>query len=390
MKSGENSRARNQIKKIHWDKAITHENGSVIEVMIEYNFHGVPVKGEQSSGQVSEKEKLSFYRLILKKDETGGYTKYLMKYFPEQKTESQNKLEVTNYGRLSGQFVGEILLYDWDENLVMGWDMAEGRVIRFFRSREVRKGLNGENLAQQCQNYTELICIAYYIGSERVIECTESPVVECPADEGGAGWYVGPPGYSGGGGGSGGGGPTGPVPGGGSGSGGEGLPTLLPEDEESMLELEISPEFEQEYRNQMKPKEIEIFDDLSRLLQLRYLVNGKSALDLAASLYPESGLYNGCGHAFRHAYFSGLNESSLGPTLAKSLGDAHEDFLGNPENEKSMDLYNNNLGRNTANTILNSAFPISFQYELKTTLVARGQQSEFKIIMNGSSVFGGC
>ncbi|WP_339877213.1 hypothetical protein [uncultured Algoriphagus sp.] len=83
MKSGENSRARNQIKKIHWDKAITHENGSVIEVMIEYNFHGVPVKGEQSSGQVSEKEKLSFYRLILKKDEAGGYTKYLMKYFPE-------------------------------------------------------------------------------------------------------------------------------------------------------------------------------------------------------------------------------------------------------------------------------------------------------------------
>lgn len=221
-----NARVRDHIKKIYWNKVITHDNGNVIEVMIDYNFHGVPVKGEKSAEQVKEKEKLSFYRLILKKDEQEGYNKYLIKYFPEQKTENQNKLEVNNYSKLSEQFVGEILLYDWDENLLMGWEIAEERIIRFFRSREVRKGMNGENLAQQCQNYTELICISYDIINENgenqpVLECTDSPVVECPSDEGGAGWYVGPPGYSGGG-------------GSGNGSGGNNpggdLPTLLPDD----------------------------------------------------------------------------------------------------------------------------------------------------------------
>jgi len=231
IKSAVNAKAKTRTKKIQWSKAITHDNGRVIEVEIEYNFHGVPVKGEKSPEQVMEKQKLSFFRLILEKDDEVGYKKYLMKYFPEQKIGSQNKLEINNYSRLSKQFTGEVLLYDWDENLLKGWEMAEGQIIRFFRSREARKGNNGANLAQQCKNYTELICASYPIGDEIVIECTESPVVECagyPNDTGGspggAGWYVGSP--------SGPGTYTGPGGGGGSGSGSGGLPTLLPEDDD--------------------------------------------------------------------------------------------------------------------------------------------------------------
>lgn len=130
-------RQKSRTKKIHWNKAITHEDEQVIELELDYSSHGVPVKGEKSPEQVKKKQDLAFFRLILDRNEEGGYKKYLVKYFPEQKIGIQSKLEVNNYKTLSKSFTGEVLRYDWDENLLMGWQIVQGQVVRFFRSREL-------------------------------------------------------------------------------------------------------------------------------------------------------------------------------------------------------------------------------------------------------------
>ncbi len=103
--------------------------------------------------------------------------------------------------------------------------------------------------------------------------------------------------------------------------------------------------FELDYRVQMATQELTIFDGLNRTQQLQYLFNAKDALDWAQSLYPNSVL-NGNGDAFRHAYFSALNAKVLGVNLAKQLGDAHETFPNSNQLENTMDLFNNQFGRN--------------------------------------------
>ncbi|ODT53314.1 MAG: hypothetical protein ABS68_06175 [Niastella sp. SCN 39-18] len=102
--------------------------------------------------------------------------------------------------------------------------------------------------------------------------------------------------------------------------------------------------FEQDYRGQMSSQELVIFDGLIRYKQLQYLFNAKEALDRAQSLYPNS-ILNGNGDAFRHAYFSALNAKVLGLHLAKLLGDAHETFPNSNQLENTMDLFNNQFGR---------------------------------------------
>ena len=114
-------------------------------------------------------------------------------------------------------------------------------------------------------------------------------------------------------------------------------PASYPESTEILL-------FEQDYRGQMSSQELAIFDGLIRYQQLQYLFNAKAALDWAQSLYPNSVL-NGNGDAFHHAYFSALNAKVLGVNLAKQLGDAHETFPNSNQLENTMDLFNNQYGR---------------------------------------------
>ena len=61
------------------------------------------------------------------------------------------------------------------------------------------------------------------------------------------------------------------------------------------------------------------------------------------------GLHNGKGDAFRHSLFNALNTQTVGKDVTKKLGDAHEeDRPGQPANEKKMDLNNNEVGRDIA------------------------------------------
>ena len=59
---------------------------------------------------------------------------------------------------------------------------------------------------------------------------------------------------------------------------------------------------------------------------------------------PNHTSHNNEGDAFKHCYMSTELALLLGYTIAKKIGDKHEDWEGNPENEKRMDLHNNTVG----------------------------------------------
>ncbi len=56
--------------------------------------------------------------------------------------------------------------------------------------------------------------------------------------------------------------------------------------------------------------------------------------------------HNDIADAFRHCYWNCCMAQKIGSKEAKKFGDAHEDYWGNPECEKQMDLENNKIGRN--------------------------------------------
>ena len=54
--------------------------------------------------------------------------------------------------------------------------------------------------------------------------------------------------------------------------------------------------------------------------------------------------HNNEGDAFKHCFMSAELYLLLGYNLAKKIGDEHENWEGNPESEKIMDLHNNTIG----------------------------------------------
>ncbi|MFE0752230.1 DUF6973 domain-containing protein [Gordonia sp. NPDC058843] len=62
----------------------------------------------------------------------------------------------------------------------------------------------------------------------------------------------------------------------------------------------------------------------------------------------ESSLADGHGDAFRHAYWNALMTERFGSDWTEKFSTAHEGLGGNPAHRESMDLYNNELGRQIA------------------------------------------
>ena len=60
---------------------------------------------------------------------------------------------------------------------------------------------------------------------------------------------------------------------------------------------------------------------------------------------PNHTSHNNEGDAFKHCYWQAEMTLFFGQKIAKFLGDKHEDKPDNPDNEKVMDLHNNERGR---------------------------------------------
>ncbi len=91
--------------------------------------------------------------------------------------------------------------------------------------------------------------------------------------------------------------------------------------------------------------------------------NSKKAIEKAQTWYSshpgsQNSLTDGKADAIRHAYWNALNKSSVGETIAQLFADAHEFGSTRPPSipqslwdlQRSMDLHNNQVGRNIANT----------------------------------------
>ncbi|MFL0685426.1 MAG: DUF6973 domain-containing protein [Algoriphagus aquaeductus] len=305
---------------------------------------------------------------------------FILRYFFSGEKSLINDFQKVNYDAINSNWKGKIDVYSLDEKHLVSFDMVVGQVIGTetmeLGDPDDRHQSFSSNITctttwtpGPCEPHSEGVGITCYDTFTTYCYNSSPPLM------------TGYPVWNGS---------------GGSGSGGTGNPgdqylcdsdpsciphpaLVIPED------TYVSVEFEQSYRNQMSQSEMQIFDNLNRILQLKYLANAYHALNLANSLYPGN-QHNSCGDAFRHAFFSGLNVASLGYSLAKQLGDAHEEKPGNPNNEKKMDLFNNSVGRDKANSILNSDAGGYFDQILWQTLVQFGYNGGFKIIDNYGQV----
>ena len=112
--------------------------------------------------------------------------------------------------------------------------------------------------------------------------------------------------------------------------------------------------------NQLNSQERTLYDN-HRAKALLCISNGVLATNYANDAYAKENLHNGNGDAFRHTIWNFGMVIDVGYDFAKQWSDAHEyGTSGNPEIERTMDLYNNGvglkLGKDNPNTALHSAF----------------------------------
>ena len=95
-------------------------------------------------------------------------------------------------------------------------------------------------------------------------------------------------------------------------------------------------------------------------LAIAHPINARKAKEIADYAYSYTqdhfteGLHNGEADAFRHTFWNALMTKEFGADFAKKVGDAHEDYAGNPFSEKQMDLYNNARGREIGREFLST------------------------------------
>jgi hypothetical protein len=98
----------------------------------------------------------------------------------------------------------------------------------------------------------------------------------------------------------------------------------------------------------LNPVEKALFEQ-NALIAFKVFLCGRSAVDEAARRYKAASLHNGNGDAFRHSFWNALMVDSVGVTWAEKWATAHETGAsGQPQNEKTMDLHNNSVGRTLA------------------------------------------
>lgn len=105
----------------------------------------------------------------------------------------------------------------------------------------------------------------------------------------------------------------------------------------------------QEWYNTLTPAEKQLVWNSPLIDVYRVMAARDRAFEEAPQITP-IGPHNGPQDAVRHALWSAYMANSMGAVKAKAWGDAHEDYPENPPDEKQMDLYNNQIGRQIGTT----------------------------------------
>jgi len=96
-------------------------------------------------------------------------------------------------------------------------------------------------------------------------------------------------------------------------------------------------------------------DEVNLMLDYPYAVPGwliasKTAVSKTQTLYSDAS-DGSIANSFQHAYWNVLMVKLIGYGLAEAYANAHENYEGNPLIHKTMDLYNNQKGRDFADNI---------------------------------------
>lgn len=98
--------------------------------------------------------------------------------------------------------------------------------------------------------------------------------------------------------------------------------------------------------NVLNPQELALYNE-NKYVGLKVALAAKAAGSEARSRYKSAYIFRDNGDAFRHAYWNALMARDVGYSWAQRWGNAHE--YGEQNNDgldKTMDLYNNRVGRN--------------------------------------------
>ena len=82
----------------------------------------------------------------------------------------------------------------------------------------------------------------------------------------------------------------------------------------------------------------------------------EEAFDLTEELFTPGEIHNGLGDAFRHCYWSATLTMKVDDDVARTITSNHEDYPGNPSDEKAMDAHNNNIGHMVGSILLEFRF----------------------------------
>jgi hypothetical protein len=130
------SRGKSITKTINWENAVIYNDEKTVEVEVKYNNHWVPViRGETTQSEIKDKKSLAFYRLLIEYQKDGEYKTFLLKYFPDEENDNQNRLDVNNFFSLSNQFTGAIWMHNWEEEFVKGWKIEHGKALNVFHKK---------------------------------------------------------------------------------------------------------------------------------------------------------------------------------------------------------------------------------------------------------------
>ncbi|MEO9483507.1 MAG: DUF6443 domain-containing protein, partial [Ekhidna sp.] len=110
--------------------------------------------------------------------------------------------------------------------------------------------------------------------------------------------------------------------------------------------------------------------------------NRETAYIISANVMQQGG-EDGLQDALRHGIFTALNAQTLGKETALELGEAHENLPDNPDNKKTMDLHNNNIG-----AIIGAKKPNASPKELMGYLLNAMKAGGMKVIDNDGNVVG--
>lgn len=146
-------------KKPDWNKAMVHQqtNGiKVIEVKLDYDNYLLFSNHQNPVFPARPNVLNSLMLLELAPDKYGVY---LLKTFPEDPYMplGQADFERINFGKISNGFSGSMLIFDWNENFIGGWEIQNGlknkHIIRPAQNKKAAKAAYKNESIQEPSSY---------------------------------------------------------------------------------------------------------------------------------------------------------------------------------------------------------------------------------------------